>query len=339
MRRGEISEKANSTLCRESRLRGLTLPDASGIVFATGGAMRTRLLIVVLVCRAVAPLATRADDADVARGRGLYFRHCFDCHGPKARGDGPDAEYLARRPADLVAGGALDRYSDEEIVRFVREGRELRLEVRPGALRRHVKDSEAIYQFLRRLPSMDWEKVEGGEEIYFNRCTPCHDAYGRPQADLPEGVRRAPRDLSDPGFQKKVTDEELLAAIRHGRRGMPALVPPPGPEEARRLLPFVRLLSPGYALYDRFCLGCHGAYGEGAVGALGDALAPGFAFDGEFFRTKSAEEIRAGIWHMLREKSRRMPHFRDLLTEEEVKAILVYLRTLTPARRARFELR
>jgi putative copper resistance protein D len=41
------------------------------------------------------------DAVSIARGAGLYPRHCAQCHGVGAHGDGPLATKLAKRPADL----------------------------------------------------------------------------------------------------------------------------------------------------------------------------------------------------------------------------------------------
>jgi mono/diheme cytochrome c family protein len=100
--------------------------------------------------------------------------------------------------------------------------------------------------------------------------------------------------------------------------------------EVADLIHFVRLLSPGFELYDRFCSTCHGFHGEGATGPLTTAPAPHFAFDANYFRTHTGDEIRQAIWHMLEEKFPCMPHFADTLSTPEVKAILLYLHSLPP---------
>lgn len=46
-------------------------------------------------------------------GKQLYARHCASCHGDSGTGDGPLAETLKQRPADLTAlarknGGSFD---------------------------------------------------------------------------------------------------------------------------------------------------------------------------------------------------------------------------------------
>jgi hypothetical protein len=57
---------------------------------------------------------------------------------------------------------------------------------------------------------------------------------------------------------------------------------------------------------------------------------PQFAFDGSYFRKRSSDEVRQAIWHMLEDKTPSMPHFRETLSVPEVRAILVYLRSLPP---------
>ena len=46
-------------------------------------------------------LAACAPDGRVA-GRALYDQYCLSCHGRDGTGDGPAAEGLTRRPADLT---------------------------------------------------------------------------------------------------------------------------------------------------------------------------------------------------------------------------------------------
>jgi mono/diheme cytochrome c family protein len=54
-----------------------------------------------LVVMAGIALAACAPDGRVA-GRALYDQHCVSCHGADGTGNGPAAEGLARRPADLT---------------------------------------------------------------------------------------------------------------------------------------------------------------------------------------------------------------------------------------------
>lgn len=268
---------------------------------------------------------------EIERGRLLYLRNCAECHGIDGHGDGPESGYLTKRPADLRDRELLDGYRDEELVGWVLDGKKLRLDVRPEAMKAHAAETEAIHAFLRKLPTVDWERWLDGETVFLDRCLPCHDYYGRPSGALPEGVVKTPRDLSDPAFQKSVSDRELRRRVRHGSDGMPALVPPIRESEAKALTEYVRLLSPGFVLYDRYCLECHGARGEGGGDLIADARAPEIAFTKDYFERKSDDEVKKSIWHMLRERNPSMPHFRAAISAEEVKAIFGWLRAATEA--------
>lgn len=51
------------------------------------------------------PMAAQAPapaPAVLEAGRGLFMTHCASCHGAGGRGDGPAADQLRRRPADLT---------------------------------------------------------------------------------------------------------------------------------------------------------------------------------------------------------------------------------------------
>jgi mono/diheme cytochrome c family protein len=253
---------------------------------------------------------------------------CSRCHGPNGIGDGPDAPLLRNPPADLRRSEVLDSFSDEKLAERIRDGKVMRLEFRPESISRQAADTEALYRFLRKLPQIRWKSVEAGAVLYFERCTPCHGGYGHPESALPPGVTRRPQDLSDERFQASVSDRELRWLVRHGRRGMPVVLPRLTEAEAADLVSFVRVLSPGFDLYDSFCSTCHGFHGEGATGALSTKPAPQFAFDAEYFRTHTADEIRQAIWHMLEDKTPSMPHFAETLSTAEVKAILLYLHSL-----------
>jgi mono/diheme cytochrome c family protein len=61
--------------------------------------------------------------AAVARGRTLYTEHCESCHGPKGKGDGPDAKPGHEAPHDLSDPALQKRMTDGEILWKVTEGR------------------------------------------------------------------------------------------------------------------------------------------------------------------------------------------------------------------------
>jgi mono/diheme cytochrome c family protein len=261
----------------------------------------------------------------VANGRALYDARCASCHGPRGRGDGPDAD-LSHSPPRNLREGFITRYSDSELVRRILDGQRLQLALDPTGVRARATEVEAIAAHLERLPQVDWRLAERGLEIYVDHCELCHGPYGRPHASLPPGVR-TPRDLADPAFQRGIDDAELRTVVRHGRRGMPALSPHWSDEDLRALVAFVRLLSPGYERYTRYCAACHGDDGRGSGSFAEVAVArPTVVFDRAYFARHDPEQVRAAVWHMVDQKKPSMPHFHSQLSDAQARAIVAYLK-------------
>ena len=59
-------------------------------------------MAVALMLTTTAVWAQDTPDAVVQSGRGLFATYCASCHGVGGRGNGPAAEELRRRPADLT---------------------------------------------------------------------------------------------------------------------------------------------------------------------------------------------------------------------------------------------
>jgi mono/diheme cytochrome c family protein len=147
-----------------------------------------------------------------------------------------------------------------------------------------------------------------------------------------------PRDLGDPAYQKQVSDEALFRVISEGTKGMPGTADVLGVPERKAVIAFVRLLSPGYELYDRFCEVCHGGRGippevaqeELFGGVFGKAPTHMPVFNAKYFQTHTDEQVRGWVRHMLKQNRAVMPHFAGELNAEEVRQILAYLRSLPP---------
>jgi mono/diheme cytochrome c family protein len=274
------------------------------------------------------PGETRAQDTSLETGKIAYLRECAGCHGVTGLGDGPDVPFFPSVPTDLRRSGVLDVQGNEALRARIRDGRSLAVELRPEALRSHAQETERLYEFMVRIPGIAWDEAAVGQDLYLSRCLSCHDRYGHPVAEPMKGVRKSARDLADPAFQRAVTDEELHVLARHGKAAMPALVPRLRQEEVGPLVSFIRVLSPGYETYSRYCDRCHGM-GETDAGDLFAELgAAQFAFDKNYFATRVEDDIRAAIWHMLRDAKPQMPHFAASLSTAELDAILGYLRSL-----------
>jgi mono/diheme cytochrome c family protein len=273
-----------------------------------------------------AAAAAQEPTVSLPEGARLYQRNCAPCHGASGGGDGPDAALFAAHPRDLRQG-FLGRYPTAELVRRIRDGQPLRLELDVPALRAHASETAALAAFLRRMPSIDWALVEGGKAIYAERCVNCHGRFGVPPAILPPGVRR-PADLSSGHFQATTSDAELIELVRHGRERMPALTPRIPTADGPALAAFVRLLSPGFATYERYCAPCHGDDGRG-TGAIADTEGgPKVSFDAAYFTRHDPEQLQAAVWHMLAVHKPSMPHYRWQLSEAQATAIVNYLQSL-----------
>jgi mono/diheme cytochrome c family protein len=280
--------------------------------------MSIRLLAVgVLVVAALA-----APARGEASGEGLYRTYCGSCHGETGRGDGPEAA-MFRPAARNLRTGLLERYPAADLVRTVREGAPLALALDPEALRTRANEVEAIVAHLRRLPEVDWDAADRGREIFVERCVACHGPFGVPGSRRPPGVK-PPRNLADPVFQRGIDDRDLTTVVRHGRKGMPAIPRLGSDADVRALVAYVRLLSPGYTTYAIYCTSCHGEQGRGED-IVDPGRAPRVRFDRAFLAARDPEQLRVKIWHMLAEQRPAMPHFRRVLSEEQVAAIIGYL--------------
>jgi mono/diheme cytochrome c family protein len=283
-----------------------------------------RCLAKVVGTVVLAMAVVQASPVAALDGRTLYQHHCEACHGVSGRGDGPDAHLYETPPRDLRSG-FLERYPTDDLVRRVRSGKPLVLALDLPSLRARAADVEALAAHLERLASTDWRQMELGQAVYVDRCELCHGRAGTPDATTPAPVRPA-RSLGDPTFQRATSDAELVAVVRHGRRDMPALDPPVVAPEVAPLVRFVRLLSPGFALYDRYCAACHGDDGRGAGSFAEEAGLPTVTFDRAYFRRRDPEQVRAAVWHMLATERPAMPHLRRTLTEPEARAVIQYLK-------------
>jgi mono/diheme cytochrome c family protein len=278
-----------------------------------------RMLASIFAAAIVAGSPTRASGLD---GGLLYARHCERCHGVTGRGDGPDAGLFVTRPRDLQSG-FLSRYGAADLVRRIRHGVPLELALDPAGLRGRADDVEALAAHLERLPTVDWRRIEEGTDVYLDRCELCHGPFGTP--DPIPGSPLPARDLADPAFQRTTTDAALQHVLTHGHGGMPAPLAMTA-NERTAVIAFVRLLSPGYTLYDRYCAACHGDDGRG-TGTFGESDGrPTVVFDRAYFRRRDPEQVRAAIWHMLDVQRPAMPHLARDLSEAEANAIIAYLK-------------
>jgi len=282
---------------------------------------RTAITVLCLLLAATSWAAPPPPD-----GEAVYREHCGTCHGMSGGGNGVDAGLFLARPRNLREG-FLERYDDDELVDRILRGTPLELEVDPQAYRRHLSELDEVVAHLERIPDINWKLVEPGQEKYVDRCEQCHGPYGRPPEDF-ASVVAPPADLQNPDFQRTHTDEDLIRVVRRGHRSMPATPAVRDDADARALVAYLRLLSPGFDTYSRYCAACHGDDGRPQREFVPPGKRPTATFDRSYLEHRNRDQLREAVGHMLREQKPSMPHFRGKLDRKEARAIVEYIRTL-----------
>jgi len=268
---------------------------------------------VLLLCACGLAAASPAKPGvDVEQGRALYVERCAHCHGADGRGGGVDAHRFDAAPVDLVGSALLAKNSNERLAARILNGPGYWVEsYRTQVVPAYTPRTDAIERFLRRLPDMNWADIDAGNAIYRTRCIGCHGSFGAER--LPKRYSTA----DDRRFASVADDRELARLARHDDPGMPVLQTPLESAESAKVASFLRLLSPGYALYERHCVACHGPHGQ----------TDWLRFDERYFRKLAPGELRERIWYMLRGLQESMPHFEGTLSLAEVIDIVSYLRS------------
>jgi mono/diheme cytochrome c family protein len=271
------------------------------------------------------------------QGEVLYTRHCAGCHGWEGLGNGPVAQMLGVTPPSLRRAELFTQHTEAELAARILLGKDLRVPFAPTDVAGTEAEITALLNYLRRLPTIDRERVHAGEDVYDSLCVSCHGVYGRGDGPMAAALPTPPRDLSSPSYQDQVSDEELFKVITEGRGSMPGTQDVLSAKDVRLVIAFVRVLSPGYELYDRFCTGCHGSEGRPPSLAFQEAFGtppgqqePPPVFDQAYMQAHNDEQLRVWVRHMFKENKVGMPHFAGELNAEQVRQILTYLRNLPP---------
>lgn len=86
---------------------------------------------------------------NVESGERVYRTNCLNCHGTKGQGDGPVADSLTPRPADLTSE-MVQKKSEKELLTIIREGKPgTSMPSWKGELSdQHIQD---VFAYLRRF--------------------------------------------------------------------------------------------------------------------------------------------------------------------------------------------
>jgi len=269
----------------------------------------------------------------LSRGQVLYLRHCADCHGWEGSGDGPLAAILTTKPPALRQQlGVFAHNSNAQIVSRILHGTPFRT-VQTGSPPYSDVEVTALVTYLQQLPRRRWEEVAQGKDVYDSLCAACHGLYGRGDGLGARAMPVRPPDLTDQTYRQQSSDNALVESITNGKGAMPGAGDILTPHEIHAVIAFVRVLSPGYELYNRFCAHCHGIDGTPVAAPSNPATTHPAStmparFDTSYFQTHPLDKIRTAIQHMRRQPRPAMPHLARQLGADEADEIVRYLRTL-----------
>jgi|GEM_PF-1016615 len=269
-------------------------------------------------------------------GEVLFLRPCAGCHGAGARGDGSVGAALGLHPRNLCQAGLFPEETEPAWINRILHGRALSISMQSSQGMLSDTEIDLLAQHVRRLPALSWSEIDRGEKVYDSLCLSCHGVYGHGDGPVANTLLAPPRDLVASPYQQQMTDEVLFQVISEGKGAMPGSADVLSADDRKAVVAFVRLLSPGYESYDRYCIGCHGQKGQLPSREILDLLGQTDtwqqppSFDQDFFRTRTDEQLRKGIRHMLTLYRAPMPHFAGELTADQVRQILGYLRALPP---------
>jgi mono/diheme cytochrome c family protein len=92
----------------------------------------------------------KANPASLERGEALYQEYCASCHGPQGAGDGPAAEALNPKPANLKEMAPY--HSDGDLAWKIAQGRG----AMPGWKRQlRARQIWDIVNFIKHIPKPD----------------------------------------------------------------------------------------------------------------------------------------------------------------------------------------
>lgn len=101
--------------------RTIALPVALLALAAPAGAHAKKWVAPPEAVKRANPVPNTPEAAE--RGRALYAEHCESCHGPKGKGDGPNAKPGHEAPHDLSDPALQKRMTDGEILWKITQGR------------------------------------------------------------------------------------------------------------------------------------------------------------------------------------------------------------------------
>jgi len=194
--------------------------------------------------------------------------------------------------------------------------------------------------------SADISRSYEGYEVFNKYCFICHGVEGKGDGPLARKLDTMPANLTDNKKLSERTDSELVRIIEgtspHGTvsSDMPRWRNAISSSQVRSLVTYIRYLhksehalpgNPGLGkkVYDNYCVQCHGPHGR-ADGVLTRvySMEPVDHTDAELMNKITNEKLRkiiddGGTGSSL------MPGWKEVLTEDEINAVISYIRLIS----------
>ncbi len=189
-----------------------------------------------------------------------------------------------------------------------------------------------------------------GQKLYISYCQLCHGKKGKGDGALARAMKISPADLtttvrsrSDTILTKIITGngrQTITGRDRHNilNEAMPEWKDIFTPAQVKALISYLRFISRtkhklmgdpklGYNLYQKYCHVCHGVEGDGdGVMTKLMGIMPMDHTNPNETNPLTNKELASSI---LDGKGRFMPAWRDTLTQQEVEALVSYIRMLS----------
>ncbi|MCF6205232.1 MAG: c-type cytochrome [Methylococcaceae bacterium] len=270
-----------------------------------------------------------------SKGEALYINYCADCHGWEGRGNGQAEMYLDVPAPILLRHNLLAEKSENDFVDWVSSGTKMQVQLSKKASLNTDAEVNALLNYIKKIPNIEWNKVKTGQQVYDQLCLGCHGMYGHGKGNLSSKMPDSLPNLSSSSFQAQHSNKELIQIITKGIEAMPGTENILKPQEIESVISFIRLLSPGYESYDRYCQSCHGSNGspvmmttlndEGEDEDIFFQKVDLPVFDNAYFKSQTDKQLISKIQHMLKSERVSMPHFSGFINENEIREIFRYL--------------
>jgi len=154
---------------------------------------------------------------DATRGVVLYRRYCLGCHGASGEGDGPGANGLLPRPANI----AEHEYNQDRLSFVLWNG--IAGTAMPAWRDLPVRDLELIASYVVRLyservePNLPPQVLDLGAKVYAEHCSQCHGLQGAADGWAVRELAIVPASFAGARPSLAVS----LRALRNGVEGTP----------------------------------------------------------------------------------------------------------------------